>query len=207
LCCIVLINLHIFAIHITVLARVVFLGKNYIECNESKKMTSYSRRKTETEYNAGNEKTENRKTKAMKTKNNVQKTILRSLAVVLSFVLISFTVNAQDFWKKLLENSSFNEIALAMVEKTDASSVSDSESDSFLLLLLEDEYEPVLEMESWMNNDDYFGVETFQISEEIESQLELEDWMTNDNLFQAKVNEEKPLELEAWMTSKKIWEI
>jgi len=76
----------------------------------------------------------------MKTKNNVQKTILRSLAVVLSFVLISFTVNAQDFWKKLLENSSFNEIALAMVEKTDASSVSDSESDSFLLLLLEDEY-------------------------------------------------------------------
>jgi hypothetical protein len=199
--------MHIFAIHITVLARVVFLEKNYIECNESKKMTSYSRRKTETENKAGNGKTENRKTKAMKTKNNVQKTILRSLAVVLSFVLISFTVNAQDFWKKLLENSSFNEIALAMVEKTDASSVSDSESDSFLLLLLEDEYEPVLEMESWMNDDDYFDVETFQISEEMESQLELGDWMTNDNLFQAKVNEENPLELEAWMTSEKVWEI
>jgi hypothetical protein len=38
----------------------------------------------------------------MKTKNNVQKTILRSAAVIVSFVLISFTVSAQDFWKRLL---------------------------------------------------------------------------------------------------------
>jgi len=143
----------------------------------------------------------------MKTKNNVQKTILRSLAVVLSFVLISFTVNAQDFWKKLLENSSFNEIALAMVEKTNDTSLSDSESDAFLLLLLEDEYEPVLEIESWMNDDDYFGVEYFEISAEMENELELENWMLNDNSFQVEVNEEKPLELEAWMTTEKVWEI
>ena len=143
----------------------------------------------------------------MKTKNNVQKTILRSLAVVLSFVLISFTVNAQDFWKKLLENSSFNEIALAMVEKTNDSSLSDSESDAFLLLLLEDEFEPVLEIESWMNDDHYFGVESFEISAEIDNELELENWMLNDNLFQVEVNEEKPLELEAWMTTEKVWEI
>jgi len=65
----------------------------------------------------------------------------------------------------------------------------------------------VLEIENWMNDDHYFGVEAFQISEEMESQLYLEGWMTNDNLFQAKVNEEKPLEMEAWMTSEKVWEI
>lgn len=139
----------------------------------------------------------------MKTKDNVQKTILRSLAVVLSFVLISFTVNAQDFWKNLLENSSFNEIALAMVEKANDSSLSDSESDSFLLLYLADEYEPVLEIGSWMNDDRYFGVQSFELSEEIEN--EQEGWMLNHNLFQVEVIEEKPLELESWMTTEKVW--
>lgn len=141
----------------------------------------------------------------MKTKDNVQKTILRSLAVVLSFVLISFTVNAQDFWKKLLENSSFNEIALAMVEKANDSSLSDSESDSFLLLYLADDYEPALEIESWMNDDRYFGVQSFEHSEEIENELELKGWMLSDNLFQVEVIEEKPLELEFWMTTEKVW--
>ena len=52
----------------------------------------------------------------MKTKNNVQKAILKSLAVIISSVLISFTVSAQGFWESILENNTFNEIALAMVE-------------------------------------------------------------------------------------------
>ena len=55
----------------------------------------------------------------MKTRTNFQKAAIRSAAVVISFVLISITVSAQEFWKKLLINSSFNEIAIAMVE-TDA---------------------------------------------------------------------------------------
>jgi hypothetical protein len=50
----------------------------------------------------------------MKTKNNVQKAVLRSAAVVVSFVLISFTVSAQTFWKRLLENTGFSDIAIAM---------------------------------------------------------------------------------------------
>ena len=50
----------------------------------------------------------------MKTKNNVQQAILKSLAVVTSLVIISLTVSAQDYWKSLLGN--FNEVELAVLE-------------------------------------------------------------------------------------------
>lgn len=143
----------------------------------------------------------------MKTKNNVQKAILRSVAVVISFVLISFTVSGQDFWIKLLENSSFNEIALAMVENSDEPKTTDSATGNFNYALLEAEYEPTLEMESWMSSASYFGVTGFQIANELETDLELEDWMINTNFFQVEENEESPMELEAWMTMEKVWEI
>ncbi|NQU51385.1 MAG: hypothetical protein HQ522_02485 [Bacteroidetes bacterium] len=143
----------------------------------------------------------------MKTKNNVQKAILRSVAVVISFVLISFTVSGQDFWKKLLANSSFNEIALAMVETTDEPKTANLAVESFNYAFLEDEYEPALEMENWMSSDHYFGVTSIQITEEHETDLELEDWMINENLFQVEENGDTPLELEAWMTMEKVWEI
>ena len=141
----------------------------------------------------------------MKTKNNVQKAILRSVAVVISFVLLSFTVSAQDFWKKLLANSSFNEIALAMIETSNESSDSESDSGSFNFVLLETEEEPALEIEDWMHNDNYFGFAGIEITEETEISLELEDWMLEDNLFQVDESNEAPLKLEAWMTSEKVW--
>ena len=116
----------------------------------------------------------------MKTKNNVQKTILRSIAVVVSFVLISFTVSAQDFWKKLLENSSFNEIALAMVETSPEKPDSDSKAENLNYAYQENESEPT---------------------------LEIEDWMLDEELFQVNENVELPLEVEPWMTSEKVWEM
>ena len=143
----------------------------------------------------------------MKTKNNVQKTILRSVAVVVSFVLISFTVSGQDFWKELLANSSFNKIALAMVGTSNETSDSKSTTANFNLILLENETEPALEMEDWMHDDNYFGIAEIQITEESEIGLEIEEWMLDENLFQVKENAESPLELETWMTSEKIWEI
>jgi hypothetical protein len=143
----------------------------------------------------------------MKTKNNVQKTILRSVAVIVSFILISFTVSAQDFWKKLLENSSFNEIALAMVETSKETTDAESTTADFNLNLLENELEPTLEMEDWMSNDNFFGITNYGMVNEIESDLTLQDWMLNENLFQVEQNEEMPLEVEAWMTSEKVWEI
>ena len=143
----------------------------------------------------------------MKTKNNVQKTILRSVAVIVSFVLISFTVSAQDFWKKLLENSSFNEIALAMVETSKESTDSETTTANFNSALLESEIEPTLEMEDWMNDENFFGVFEFEIANELENDLMLQGWMLDENLFQVEQNEEMPLELEAWMTSEEAWEI
>ena len=100
----------------------------------------------------------------MKTKNNVQKAILRSIAVVVSFVLISFTVSAQDFWKKLLENSSFNEIALAMVETSEGKADSESFSMPYYMGLLENETEPALKVEDWMKNENFSGSLNFDLA-------------------------------------------
>lgn len=154
-----------------------------------------------------NGQNENRKTKAMKIKNNVQKAILRSVAVVVSFVLISFTVSAQDFWKKLLENSSFNAIALAMVETSDEVEMRDYKTENFDFSILENETEPTLEMEEWMNDETYFDSFSFQLIEETETEMSLEEWMLDENLFQVIESSENPLELETWMTSEKVWKI
>ena len=147
----------------------------------------------------------------MKTKNNVQKTILRSAAVVFSFVLISITVSAQDFWKRLLENSSFNEIALAMVETSDEIGTTESTTESFNFILFENESEQTLEIEEWMHNDNYFGVtstqNTVESDMETEMEVEVEAWMLDENIFSVEENFENELVLEAWMTSENVWEI
>jgi len=134
----------------------------------------------------GKAKTENKKTKAMKTKNNVQKAIfLKTAAVVVSFVLVSLTVSAQDFWKKLLTNSSFNEIALAMVETTNNPGETETSTDYSYLHALETEVDPVLEVEGWMMDETNFSY-LFHTNE-IESVLEVEDWMFNESLFELRI--------------------
>lgn len=143
----------------------------------------------------------------MKTKNNVQKTILRSVAVVVSFVLISITVSGQDFWKKLLVNSSLNEIALAMVETPKATETSENRAETFNFSFLENENDRTLMMENWMIDESYFGVTGFEFVQESDNELKIEEWMLNDNLFQAEENGENSLELEVWMTSENVWEI
>jgi hypothetical protein len=140
----------------------------------------------------------------MKTKNNVQKTVLRTGAVVASFVLISFTVAAQDFWKTLLTNSSFNQIALAMVEgskKTE--SKPDAAKPSTTNYFYENDHEGNLIVEDWMKNNVYFNPVVVQI--EKENHLQFEDWMKNEKLFAIASETEKPLAIESWMTSNKVW--
>ena len=143
----------------------------------------------------------------MKTKNNVQKTILRSVAVVVSFVLISLTVSGQDFWKKLLANSSFNEIALAMVETPKSTEKTDLTTENFNFTLLETENDPTLELESWMLDENNFNSRVFEFTQESDNELEIEEWMLNDDLFQVKEEGETSLESEAWMTSDEAWRI
>jgi hypothetical protein len=151
----------------------------------------------------------------MKTKNNVQKAIFKSMAVVISLVLISFTVNAQDFWKTLLENNSFNEIAMFMVEtRNDANANADATANSIdantFAAYMETETEEALELEDWMTNDNYFVPATILMEEETESPMELESWMTSDSYFGSFSNmfeeeTEQPLELESWMTNEKYF--
>jgi hypothetical protein len=143
----------------------------------------------------------------MKTKNNVQKTILRSVAVVVSFVLISLTVSGQDFWKKLLANSSFNEIALAMVETPKGTETSDLTSENFNFSSVEITNDPTLELENWMLDESNFGTTVFEFAQESDNELKVEKWMLNDELFQVKEEVRTSLELEPWMTSEKVWEI
>ena len=144
----------------------------------------------------------------MKTTNNVQKVVLKSLAVIVSSVLISFTVSAQGFWESILENNTFNEIALAMVESNSEAesnlyvSYSSSEATNFELLL-EAEVEELLELEDWMTNEANF-LTSYSIEEAIETPMELEDWMTDETYFSEsslslEVVVEEALEIEDWM--------
>jgi hypothetical protein len=141
----------------------------------------------------------------MKTKNNVQKTVLRSAAVVVSFVLISLTVTAQDFWKTVLANSSFNEIALAMAEtskKSDApASASETSSANYIY---ENEYDSKLVLEDWMTDKNYFKA-TLIPQVEKENTLQVEDWMIDVSLFSAARETESELKVEDWMTSDEVW--
>jgi hypothetical protein len=140
----------------------------------------------------------------MKTKNSVQKAILRSVAVVISFILISFTVSAEDFWRKLIINSSFNEIAIAMVETSKEAKLPATSGKS--LASYEVIAEPALELEQWMTDQFYFYHPVFEIRNEVEIPLQLEDWMLNDqHFYPVEVETDEPLELESWMVSDEYW--
>lgn len=139
--------------------------------------------------------------------NNVQKAILKSLAVVTSLVLLSITVNAQVFWKTVLENNSLNHIAMAMIEtKAEASAAAVKAESSLNAALLAEfstvEAENPLELEEWMTNSNNF--DAMAIEAERDNTLELESWMTNENVFNTKTliletEAETTLELEGWM--------
>ncbi|MBN1986699.1 MAG: hypothetical protein JW761_10365 [Prolixibacteraceae bacterium] len=142
----------------------------------------------------------------MKTKNNVQKAVLRSAAVIVSFVLISFTVSAQEFWKKLLTHSSFNEIAIALMETENKAELpAETGSESTFRFNLVQENDKQLSLEEWMTKDFYFGMSSAQLENETENGLELENWMLNERIFSPENADEKPIELEAWMTSDEVW--
>ena len=145
-----------------------------------------------------------KKLNEMKTKNNVQKTVLRTGAVIVSFVLISFTVAAHDFWKTLLTNSSFNQIALAMVETSRKPEVKTSDTKTTTAnYMYENAKDEQLVVEDWMTNNVYFKPVIFQ---ETESKLKVENWMKNENLFAVSIETESPLALENWMKNSKAWQ-
>jgi hypothetical protein len=146
----------------------------------------------------------------MKTKNNVQKAIKKSLAVIISLVLISITVNAQDFWKTVLENNSFSLIALAMTNDTEASQAktdayTTSETDAYAEYFVV-ETEEAMDIEPWMLEENNFFT-TVSLETEVENKLEIESWMTDETVFDVyaayyKIEAEEALEVENWMLNK-----
>jgi hypothetical protein len=145
------------------------------------------------------------KNNVQKAKNNVQKTVSRSLAVVVSFVLISFTVTAQDFWKTVLTNSSFNQIALAMVETSKKPNVpAPTTKTNAATNIYENEYEANLEVEDWMTGNTYFKPIVIHKVEK-ENALQVEKWMLDESLFTVQSETETQLSVEDWMISDKVW--
>jgi hypothetical protein len=148
----------------------------------------------------------------MKTKNNVQKTILRSVAVFISFVLISLTVTAQGYWKQLLTNNSFNQIAYALVENPSKGLPVNNPSNNTEGTIREFDYfteenETSLEIEPWMTNSRSFDFGYYSINEVGESALTLENWMLENDFFKTKTNQESPIGIESWMTNDNLWKI
>lgn len=118
-----------------------------VQKNRGKKRSLKGKKKTEHgECTSKKNKTE--KTKAMKTKNSVQKTVLRSAAVLISFVLISFTVSAQGFWIRLLENSSLKDIAIAMVHSPVETEMPAAATDSVTAVLLVNKIQAEIELDT-----------------------------------------------------------
>uniref|UniRef100_UPI0032173109 hypothetical protein n=1 Tax=uncultured Draconibacterium sp. TaxID=1573823 RepID=UPI0032173109 len=165
----------------------------------------------------------------MKTKNNVQQKILKSIAVVFSVALISFTVNAQGFLKSIYENNSFKDIALAMAEVTETPAPTNADLTSYdaeeyeealeiedwminetsfgTFIPVEAASESPLELEDWMTDDSYFNTVTDAFMNEMDSELEIEDWMLDENLFNTRQENDHALELENWMFSEDIWNV
>jgi predicted naringenin-chalcone synthase len=143
--------------------------------------------------------------KVMKTKTNFRKAAMRSVAVVVSFVLLSITVSAQEFWKKVLTHSSFNEIAIAMVETPKKESSANENSESAFWYAFDKAFDPALELEGWMTSESYFFSTAFHFENEVEVPLALESWMLNENLFFTHEVQEVPLIIESWMTSADFW--
>lgn len=142
---------------------------------------------------------------AMKTKNNVQKTILSTSAVIISLVLISLTVTAQDFWRMVITNSSFNEIALAMTNTHEKNEYQPVNSETWSEKLMPVEEETELPVENWMKetpSNDAFQLSTIQVTED---KLEIEDWMMDEKHFKTTIESEMPLIIEPWMYNGRFW--
>ncbi len=142
----------------------------------------------------------------MKTKNNVQKTVLSTSAVIISLVLISYTVTAQDFWKMVITNSSFNEIALAMTDTREKPKSQPVNHETWIEKLSPvEEQEQELAVEDWMKESSTFDASAPLTQPETESNLKVEDWMTDESHFETGNETDMPLITEPWMYNERIW--
>lgn len=139
----------------------------------------------------------------MKTRTNFRKAAVRSAAVVVSFILISFTVSAQEFWKKLLTNSSFNEIAIAMIEPgKGGSAIDNSRINEADWKQFDRAFDPALELEGWMSSEEHFGLGALYNEQEADIPSA---GQTGLMYLDYSPDASEPLNLEAWMIDNGAW--
>lgn len=146
---------------------------------------------------------------------------LKGGAIVISFILISFTVSAQGFWRQLLTESSLSNVAMIMVGNSGSHSTATVKSpatfentieDKTLIKTMELESDKPLVLESWMTSDRFFNNFTFSIVTDKDKRLELEDWMIDNTYFETKssylkTEKDKELKLEEWMVNDSLWQM
>lgn len=138
----------------------------------------------------------------MKTKNNTQKTALKSLAVIAGFIMLSLTLSAQDLWKSIIENETATEIALAIIEKDSKLQPASTQSEELtdlnsLETLFKTESEKTMELEEWMTSEYFFKVEENSTKRKISS----------TSTFVYEVSKDSKLEFEDWMFNLKYWRV
>jgi hypothetical protein len=138
------------------------------------------------------QKTKNKKkSKAMKTTNNMKKATLKITVVLVSVFLISITTNAQNFWKERLANNQLEVLAFANIDSsseskgvTSTKNFSDSQFVDFKKELVEEE----LELENWMTDENYFNQQPKETKSfnaiEKEEVLQIENWMLDNTFWQ-----------------------
>ena len=142
----------------------------------------------------------------MKTKNNVQKAVLKSVAVLTSLVLLSYNLSAQGLWEQVMENTSASFAMLFDVPEAADTKVESTALYALAYDVIENDAE--LEMESWMTNAKFFATDA-TIAAETESAMQLENWMTTENFGMEAafiVENEAALEVEEWMVDEKWFE-
>ncbi len=124
--------------------------------------------------------------------NRIQQVVLKTTAVLISLVLLSYNINAQGIWKTMWEDASLA-METYQAENNEviyASNVAAKEADD------------AMELESWMINTRHFTAHV-ELKTETENALELEAWMTDAAYFApanfAAPEAEEALELENWM--------
>jgi len=171
----------------------------------------------------------------MKTKNNIQKTVLTSVAAATALAILSFTVNAQGSIKSFFENNEISHIAMVMEETHNSFALNNTtksltdaevlatylatetekpmliedwmvEENNFVMpAKLEAETETPLQVEDWMTVESTFDVYSALPETEIEEELVLEDWMINESTFANTQKETKATEKSSTIISTKTF--
>lgn len=147
---------------------------------------------------------------------------LKGGAIIISFILISFTVSAQGFWKQLLTESSLSNVAMIMAGDTSmnhskaavntSSSFERTTGEKTFFSSIEMEEDEPLNLESWMTSDSFLGQSNYTITPEVDPTLDIEDWMINSKYFKnvsssIETETDKELKLEDWMVNDSLWKM